>query len=126
MDQFKENIVNSFRLAKNDIMKLQRDVIEVRHAQEKIMGILDQIRSNELKLYQKIEELERSKDKSSSKKSTTKKAKKDVLYIASKRGTKFHVEKCPYAHNIRPKSRLTFKSGTEALNQGLKPCECVR
>jgi hypothetical protein len=57
-------------------------------------------------------------------KTVTKRAKK--VFVASKTGSKFHVKNCPFAKNIKPKSRLIFKTKNTALNKGLKPCNCVK
>ena len=56
-------------------------------------------------------------------KTPAKKAKK--VYWASKTGKKFHDKHCPFAKNIKPKSRVVFKTKNTALNKGLKPCKCV-
>ena len=44
----------------------------------------------------------------------------------SKTGKKFHIEACPFAKNIKPKYKIRFKSKTKALNEGYKPCNCVK
>jgi len=103
MNQLEENVVNSFRLAKRDIISLQRQVNEISQAQERIVEILT--RSKEVK------------------KTNGKVHRK--AYVASKEATKFHIEACPFAHNIKPKNKIKFKSRVKALNEGFKPCECV-
>jgi hypothetical protein len=132
MNRFKENIYNSFKLVKNDILKIQSQIIEVNKSQEKFLKILDQLRENELQLYKKIEELNQ---KISQTKPTTiikekevvkKQTKKVTNFVASKTGKKYHVENCPFALNIKPKSKILFKSKTTALNEGYKPCNCVK
>lgn len=63
-----------------------------------------------------------------------KKIKKPVLtrrsvgktYIASKDGKKFHMPNCPFAQNIKPKTKVKFKTKTKPLNLGYKPCSCVK
>lgn len=57
-------------------------------------------------------------------KTVTKYAKK--RYVAAKEGKDFHIPKCPFAQNIKPKSKRTFKSKMAALNKGYKPCKCVK
>jgi methylphosphotriester-DNA--protein-cysteine methyltransferase len=50
---------------------------------------------------------------------------KHTHYLASKTGKTFHVKNCPFAKNIRPKSKIIFKTKTKALNKGYKPCKCA-
>ncbi|MFP4401528.1 MAG: hypothetical protein ACLFPQ_06620 [Candidatus Woesearchaeota archaeon] len=112
MDQMKINIINSFRNVKSDIVKLQRSMISLTQT-------VDNLRANQEKLIEKISKLESSK--------TPRQAnKKDKIYVASKSGNKFHDSLCPYAQNIKPKSKVTFKTKNDALNQGYKPCTCIK
>lgn len=133
MNSMKEKIINSFRLAKNDIMKLQRDVIALSQAQEKIMKIIEQMRANELQMYRNMETMNKNMQavsnqvvKKKAANVVTRRAAKKTHFVASKTGKKFHVPSCPFAQNIKPKSKVTFKSKAKALNQGLKPCNCVK
>ena len=134
MSQMKSNIINSFRLAKNDIMKLQSDVIGLSQSQERIVEILEEMKTYQLKLYHKIREMELEKAQKKKPKTITKtktvikkvgkRAKK--VYVAPKGGKKFHLKECPFAQNIKPKNKVVFHSKTKALNEGLKPCKCVK
>ena len=113
MSQIEQNIKNSFKLVKEDIIHLQKEIIELNLRQQKIVNMLSKI------------------DQKASKKVITKTKVKTItktpkkVYVASKTGKKFHVKHCPFAKNIKPKSKLTFKSKNTALNQGFKPCNCV-
>ena len=57
-------------------------------------------------------------------KTVVKKPKK--IYVASKSGKTVHEKICPFAKKIIPKSRVKFKSKTEALNKGYKACSCIK
>lgn len=111
------NIKNSFRLVKNDLMKLREEIFVISSTQSDILRKLKEISMREINLAQK------GKD-NSGKKYETKISK--GIYLASKEGKKFHMEKCPYAQNIKPKSKVEFKSKTAALNKGYKACNCVK
>jgi hypothetical protein len=105
MNQIKHNVKESFKLVKEDIIHLQKEIIELNLRQQKIMDLLNKI------------------DDKASKKVKSKTTKK--VYVASKAGKKFHVKSCPFAKNIKPKSKITFKSKNDALNKGYKPCNCI-
>jgi len=119
MNQIEENIINSFRLAKNDIIKLQNDFIELTQTQQRIMEMIEELNVKETQLYQRLKGMRKTETKVMN--SKTKKA-----YVASKAGTKFHTVNCPFAQNIKPKTKIGFSSKTKALNQGYKPCNCVK
>ncbi len=130
MNQIEKNIMNSFRLAKRDIIKLQNEFIKLSQTQERLAEMINKINSNELKLYKKLKNSQSKKPKNSRKpktktivKTITKKAPK--IYVSSKDSNKFHLSNCPFAKNIKPKHKETYKSKSKALNKGLKPCKCV-
>lgn len=139
MLKIEERIIHSFRHAKNDIMKLQNDFILLSQTQERIMEMIDQLRANDAKILEKLEKSAKNKVKVAKSKpkakKTSSKAKTKVVRVVSKRakktfvatkgGKKFHVEKCPYALNIKPKHKVRFNSKVKALNEGYKPCKCV-
>ncbi len=49
-----------------------------------------------------------------------------ITYVASQTGKKFHRTNCVFAKNIKPKSKITFKTKEAMLNKGYKPCDCVK
>jgi hypothetical protein len=118
MDQLEQNIVNSFRLVKSDIIKLQTAVIDLSQSQEKILKLVEDLRARQAKLE------ERLKGQPGATVITVGKPAKKV-YVAAKTGKKFHIAHCPFALNIKPKSKIVFKSKNAALNQGFKPCKCI-
>ncbi|MBR9702241.1 hypothetical protein GOV13_04965 [Candidatus Pacearchaeota archaeon] len=120
-----DNIKNSFRLVKNDMMKLQEEIFSVGNMQKEILKELKKLNIEELKLEQKVDAVSKRKPRTKIvTKTITKRPKR--LYVAAKEGTKFHIEKCPYAKNIKPRGKVKFKSQTAALKKGLKPCNCVK
>ncbi len=104
MKSIEKNILKSFGLAKSDIIQLQNKVIELSRNQRVIV--------------EKLEKLNKP-----TKKTTTKKTK---TFVAAKEGKKFHIRECPFAKNIKPKSKVTFKTKNSALNKGYKPCNCIK
>ena len=103
MDSIEKNILKSFRLVKSDVIQLQGRIIELTKNQREIL--------------EKLEKLQ---------KPATKTTKKSKTFVAAKEGKKFHIKECPYAKNIIPKSKVTFKTKNAALNKGYKPCNCVK
>lgn len=45
----------------------------------------------------------------------------NILYIASKNGTSYHLPSCPGAKQIKPENKIEFKSKEEAESRGYKP-----
>jgi len=144
MNQIEENVVNSFRLAKSNIIDLQNKVIGLSQAQGRVTEMLNALHKDEVNLYNRMKKskpkvAKKSKAKPKVKtiiktikakpkvktivKTITKRASK--VYVSSKDSNKFHLRNCPFAKNIKPKHKEVFKSKVKALNQGLKPCKCV-
>lgn len=132
MNQIEQNIVNSFRLAKSDIIRLQNKVIELNQAQKVVLKQIE-------RLSKKVNGTKKTKAakataKPSKKSKAVKRAVKTIVkrpkkvFVASKevKSKKFHITHCPFALNIKPKSRIVFKSKSTALNKGFKPCRCVK
>ncbi|MFH1589144.1 MAG: hypothetical protein ABIB43_01100 [archaeon] len=135
MNQLEQNIVESFRLAKNDIIKLQDEVIALNKAIKKQNDDVSKLKLSHSKLQEKVKNLHARKPKVTktkvitvkkvaAKKTVTKRAAKK--YLAAKGGKKFHESNCPYAKNIKPKNKILFKSTTKALNEGYKACKCAQ
>ncbi len=154
-----KNILDSFRLVKNDIIKIHNVMNLLSKNQERIMEWINDTRDKELVLHRKIRELEQkteeltklrdsfltntlrkvvkpqknqTKKKKENKKATPKSQVKIIrrfkpkIYVASKYGKTFHTLNCPFAKNIKLKSKIRFKSKVKALNEGFKACECVK
>ncbi len=103
MNQFEQNVINSFGLARKDINELY----------ENVKFILEQVA--ELKQ----ENARLSKQLNITKKTVSKK------YIASKTGSKVHSPGCVFAKNIKQKNKKVFSTKTKALNEGFKLCNCL-
>jgi len=106
------NLITSFRLAKSDIMRIQEELLNLKKQQSEIFLKLE-------KLIKKREKNSHSEKKKKAKKTIKK------IYVASKEGNKFHNPNCPFAKNIKPKSKIIFKTKNSALNKGYKPCRCI-
>lgn len=122
MKILEQNITNSFRLAKNDIMSVQKEMISMSQNQEKLMEMIDMLRTTQIKLNQRINDIEIKINNNSQKKVTKRKSQ---TFVAAKSGKDFHTENCPFAQNILPKNKVKFKSKNSALNDGYKPCDCI-
>ena len=117
MEKIEANVAHSFMKVKADIVRLQDEFM--------------QLRENQIRLSNKLAKLDSKKPAKTIK---VVKAKKPVLkrksvrktYVASKLGKKFHMSNCPFAQNIKPKTKVKFKTKTKALNLGYKPCSCIK
>ncbi len=116
MTNIEKNVLKSFGLVKSDIVQLQNKVIELNQIQRKLIENIELLHKKTDRLSKKPAE-KKSKPVAKTVKKT---------FIAAKSGKKFHIRECPFAKNIKPKSRVTFKSKTTALNNGFKPCNCVK
>jgi hypothetical protein len=138
LEKLEENTIHSFKRAKTDIIYLQTQVIELTQSQKQLLHFVNSLRaelqSTKNKVNGVVKKTKVSRNKKPVKKATTqRKAMKIVRpkrkaksYVASKTGKKFHQRKCPFAQNIKPKSKRIFKTRTKALNTGYKPCNCSR
>lgn len=127
MRQIEKNIIDSFRLAKSDMIKLQNRVIEISQTQERIMEILDKLRLG--KSTSTLSKESAPRKKTIIKKTIVIKGKSKgshKIYLAPKDGKIFHLKNCPFAQNIKPKNKIIFKTKIKALNKGYKPCKCVK
>ena len=126
MNQIEENIVHSFRMAKSDIIQLQNHFLSLSRAQTQMFEMLSQMKKNETLLYKRIVQLESRKKMMVL--PVTKKAlpRPKKIFVAAKGAKKIHLKNCPFAQNIKPKNKLTFKSKIKPLNEGYKPCKCIK
>ena len=105
MNQLEKNIICSFRLVKQDILDLKRQISLLNETQSSIVEVLTQLKEYDKELYKKLN-------------------KENSEFIASKTGQKFHIKNCPFAKNISKENRISM-SKRIALNQGFKACKCV-
>ena len=112
-----ENVAHSFIRVKADIIRLQDEFMQLREAQIRILNRLTRL---EAKKPEKIVKVVKAKQP------VLKRASVRTTYVASKEGKKFHVSNCPFAQNIKPKTKITFKTKTKPLNEGYKPCSCIK
>ncbi len=143
MEQIEQNVMDSFRLAKTDIIKLQNDILELNRSQTKIIELVRGLRASELYFHQKVKQLNSAKAIEYKRPVIVKKniiravakapvkpvrhfARKHLVIVATKGSNKFHKVNCPYAKNIKPKNKIRFHSKVKALNEGFKACQCVQ
>ncbi|MFH1451819.1 MAG: hypothetical protein ABIF88_01450 [archaeon] len=115
------NIINSFRLVKSDIISVQGELLNIKEQQARMMIKLEEISSKLIsRIRTQIKPVQVMPQKT---KVITKTSRK--IFVASKESNKFHISHCPFAQNIKPKTKIIFKSKNTALNKGYKPCKCV-
>jgi hypothetical protein len=146
MKQIEENVINSFKMAKRDIIQLQNRIIELSQSQERIMEFIDELKSKGIILSNQVKEANKKCDAKPKTITKTKTIVKKIpirsnkirtivktvhahskkMFVRSKDSKKFHIETCPFAQQIKPKSKIRYHSKVKALNEGLKPCKCVK
>jgi hypothetical protein len=112
MDQIEDNVIRSFQLAKNDIIYLQSKVTELSQTQERMMELINKMKAKPA-VAEKFQ-IQRAAKRA------------NRIFVASRTGTKIHESNCPFAKNIKPKSKVVFHSKSKALNAGFKACECMK
>ncbi len=117
MKNIEKNILNSFKLAKSDIIKIQDKYLDLKKIQANILDRLFKLETSKTKIQRPIKIVQEIKKPVIHT--------KRKIYVASKEGKKFHLHNCPYAQNIRPKMLVKFKTKTTALNNGYEPCKCI-
>ncbi|MFH1152167.1 MAG: hypothetical protein V1788_03535, partial [Nanoarchaeota archaeon] len=85
---------NSFRAIKADILEIQGELMNIKQEQARILVDVDIMKSVRKDKTKNVVKPRRS------------------TYVASKEGKKFHVDTCAYAQNIKPRSKIKFKSKT--------------
>ncbi|MBT3865742.1 hypothetical protein HOF78_01415 [Candidatus Woesearchaeota archaeon] len=124
MNEVEEKLVRSFRMVREDVIRLQRKILNMEQREAQIVRILKRIDVNEHELSEKIRKLNSLFKKPATKKVI--KITKKTTFVAPKNGKSFHKTNCPFAKNIKPKNSLKFKTKNAALNAGFKPCQCVK
>ena len=118
-NQLENNVVESFKLAKQDIVKLYQNV-------SYLLSQVEQLKKENTYLMNKVENISKKK-RTVIVKTARKVAKKTVKrkFLATKGGNKVHDSHCPFAKNIKPKNKVVFASKVKALNKGYKTCKCL-
>lgn len=130
MDTMEKNLVASFRNVKDDVMDLKDQITELNKAQKRLMEYISKLKDKDNKLSSKVEKLKNGKAKVRTVTKTVVKrvpgGRKSQTFVASKTGKRVHIKACPFAKNIKPKSKVTFSSKVKAFNSGYKACECLK
>ena len=126
-----KKVIHSFNHVKEDITDIKSSLEILKHTQEAILKKLSAGKPAKRKHKKKAKpspaKKHRAKPNRQKKvKSPVPRAMKRMRYVAQKGGKKFHKKNCPYAQNIKPKNKIIFKSKNRALNNGYKPCACVK
>ena len=119
LNQLEENTIQSFKLAKQDIVKLYESV-------SYLLRQVEELKKENSYLLNKINTVSKTK-KPVVIRSVRKVAKKVArrTFLATKGGNKLHDSHCPFAKNIKPKNKVIFASKVKALNEGYKLCKCL-
>ncbi|MGM5484756.1 MAG: hypothetical protein ACQEP1_02685 [Nanobdellota archaeon] len=111
MKDFKNKVIQSFKLAKNDISRLEQDLILFAQRQEKIIKTMEDLKEENRKLKARLEEKENGKENKGS----------SDKFVAAKNGKVFFKADSPAAKRIKPENKVTFSTRKEALDKGLRP-----
>jgi hypothetical protein len=121
MNQQEHNTMLSFQRARADIMKMQEEIYALQHQQSTLVATISVLQEQNAMLVEKL-----NTPKTATVNAPVAKKTNEKTFLASKSATKFHLKNCPFAQNIKPKSKLTFKTKNSALNKGFKPCKCIK
>jgi hypothetical protein len=117
------NLRRSFGNLKNDVLEISKKLSE---QQSNLLQLLE----NEKYLLTRIKALEQKKTEKVMEKKivlqTNKTAPKTKEYLGAKTSKKVHDPVCPFAKNIKPKNKITFKTKVKAFNLGYRPCDCLK
>ena len=153
MRQIEKNVVDSFSSAKRDLLILNSNIKELAKAQAFVVKktkehgdfkkehemlrnsmknmlktqefILKKMTTLQLATSIKPKTITKTKTKTKTIIRTINKTHKKV-FVVSKNGKSFHIKSCPFAKNIKPKSKIIFKTKKAVLNNGYKPCKCIK
>jgi len=139
MQQIELNVIESFRQAKSDIIRVQNVLAQVSQKQRELVETIDSLKINEARLNEKVRVLN---DRLATQKIHERKAAPVVrkvvkfitkpakrmksIFVASKNGNKVHDVHCPFGKNIKPKMKIVFKTKNKAFNKGYKACDCLK
>ena len=110
MKQIEENIIKSFNGVKYDLASIHTKIYEIMHKNEELERTVF-ILQNQLRTPTIIK---------------TKAKSKKTRYVGTKESNKYHLEACPFAKNIKKKSKITFSTKKIAEKKGYKPCKCLK
>jgi predicted nucleic acid-binding Zn-ribbon protein len=142
LNKLENNLYESFTKVKSDIIKLNTEINKVAVALTKLSEEQTKLSDRMSEKFSKIVDSQAKvntavavlKNKKEAPQKVIIREKKVVAnktspkkqhYVASKTGKKFHVGNCIFAQNIKPKSKIIYKSKITALNDGYKSCDCV-
>lgn len=109
-----KNVKYSFGLVRDDVIRLQEDILSINKTLEATMKALGDLKIENVQLKQRVKELEFKKVE-----------KKKKKYISSKAGKKFHVKECPFAHKIKEENKVIFDNRLDAVSEAFTACECA-
>ncbi|USN45535.1 MAG: hypothetical protein H6502_00150 [Candidatus Woesearchaeota archaeon] len=112
MNPFKKNVVKSFRAAKQDITRLQQEIVRISTENKELKNAIASIQKEVFAL-------------STQKQPVPPVAPSDPHFVASNTGEKFHQSNCPFASNIKKGNRTYFPNAKAARDAGYKACNCV-
>jgi hypothetical protein len=124
MNQLEFNIRASFTEVRKDIIEIKDQILKIAESQEDLAKLITEKPTTKKKPVKKAKPKVKTITKTIIKTVKPKTVKK--TYVGSTEGKKFHIPECPFARNVKPKSKVEFKSIKTALNKGYKPCDCVR
>jgi len=107
--QVENNTIFSFGLVREDVIRLQNDILYLRKTQNSIVRAINDLKSDNLELQGKIKKL----------------GKKEKMYVSSKAGKKFHIQECPFAQRIKPSNKIIFDNKLDAMSESFTACECA-
>lgn len=127
MKQLEINTIQSFRLAKTDMIKLNHFMQNLHQNQEVLLNEVVKLKQNQLENELTIRALQ-SKIKTQQIQPiqiVETKANEDY-FVASKNSKKFHESHCAFAKNINQNNKIVFDTEDKARKTGRNKCVCAK
>jgi len=137
---FKDNMKASFQNVRGDILRIDNfvrqmseNLTSLSQGQARILDNISELAAFQVELATRIERLEkgsarpvRRTARKTVKRTIKRSSRKQAKFVVSKSTNKLHVSTCPFAKRVKPKNKAMFSSKKKALNEGYKPCDCMK
>ncbi len=127
MKQLEINTIQSFRLAKTDMIKLNHFLHGLHQNQEILLSEIAKLKQNQTANELTVRALQSKIKTQQIQPVTIVEAKgHEDYFVASKNSDKFHESHCAFAKNINHKNKLVFETEDKARKTGRSRCVCAR
>lgn len=129
MKQIEINALQSFKIVKTDILKLNYFINTLSENQQILLGQISELKKKQTESELTIRALQSRLKTQAIQPITIVEAQKqghEDFFVASKSSGKFHESHCAFAKNINPKNKLVFETEDKARKTGRSRCVCAK